>query len=304
MFESNLDKEDMEQLTKLCGPGGKYDLQTEAGRQAVAVKVLERVRLEVPAFDIVPTVCMTDNKFKIGDTIEWWDLDGLTVYQHEPGSMVPFEKVVKKTFTATPNFYSVGAILHWVDLQSGRFGDLAGIQSMMRDRMVAEKSKRLWALLAATVTSSHANYTTSVGSLTKTSLDLAIKTIGDKGGRPKAILGRRLALDAILDFTGATSVEWSDTLKRQIESAGAVGSYRGVPIVQFPDFQDALDKSVIDNQNVYVLAEDAARYVPLTGMIMRQWEDKGTMDWRMAMSEYYALAIIDAAHRIYRIQIT
>lgn len=304
MANVNITKDDAKALAELCGPGGKYDLDTEAGRKAMAVKVLKRIQLEVAAFDIVPFVLDVDNSFSVGDTIQWWDLDGLTVYQHEPGGVRPKSKVVKKTFTATPDFYSVTAVLHWVDRMSGRYGSVAGIQSMMRDRLVGEKSKKLWDLMKSTVTSSHANYASSSGDLAKADLDLAIKTISDKGKRPRAILGRRLALDKILDFGTAAGVDFSEDAKRSIEQTGSLGVYRGVPIVAFPEFQDENDVALIDNQNVFVVADGVGRLAPLDGVGMNQWVDNETQDWNISMHEYYAMALLDVSRSMFRIEIT
>jgi hypothetical protein len=294
----------MKALQELCKPGGKYDLETEAGRQAFAVKVLKRIQLELPAQDLVSLALDTDNSFGVGDTPQWWDLDGLTVYEHEPGSFSPRSKVVKKVYTATPRFFSCTAELNFVDLKSGRYGSLAEVQSMIRDRMIGKRAAVLWALLKASVSSGDANYASASTNLTKAALDQAIRYLTDKGSKPRLILGRHLAVDKIADFADTAGIDWSEQARRLIEMDGMLGVYRGVPVVAINAFQDENDVNIIDNANVFVIGDNLGRHAPTVDLDIRQWEDPDTLKWCIKLFEEYAQVVFNDLRALYRIEIT
>ena len=299
-----INRKDLDELRPLLAKGGKYDLTTEAGREAYAVKVLERVNLLTPAVDIVSFLLDVDNSFGVGDTIQWWDLDGVTVYQHEPGSYVPRSKLVKKTSTATPDFYSAAVSQNMVDLESGRYGGLATVQDKMVDRLVGKRSAVLWALLKTTIPSTAANYTSVAANLDATSLNLAIEYVADKSKKAKAIIGRRLALKAIFGFTGALGADWSPATRQKFEMEGYLGEYRGVPVIMLPDFKDENQMSLIDNANVFVVGDGLGRIATTIPLFQKQWQDNDTLEWVIRMSEEYAMALFDSDRKAFRIQIT
>lgn len=297
-------KEDLQELKELCKPGGEYDLNTDDGRKAMAVKVLKRVNLEIPAVDLASFLLEVDNSFSVGDTPQWYDLGGLTVWQHEPGGYSPRSHVVKKVFTASPNFYSITSTLSWTDRESGRYGSLAGIVDMMRDRLVGEKSYRLWSLMKTSVPSTHANYSSASATLSKAAVDNAIARMHDAGGNPKAIVGRYLAVSEIADFADTAGIDFSEQARREIEMRGMLGTYRGVPVFSFPKFTDELDVELIDSQNVFVVGDKLGKLAPTSGVQMREWEEENTLDWNTKLFEEYMMVIFDVGKQLQRIEIT
>jgi len=299
-----LTKKDVEDLRASFAVGGKYDIKTEQGREAFALKVLEKMNTIVPAVDIVNFILDVDNSFGVGDVPQWIETDGVTVFQHEPGSYAPRSKVSNRTVTAEPDFYSAVVALNMVDLESGRYGSVADIQNLILNRLVGKKSAVLWNLLKTTVTSADANYVSVASNLDKTSLDLGVEYVADKGGRAKAIIGRRLALKAIFGFTGSLGADWSPKMREKFELEGFMGEYRGVPVIMLPDFQDENKVSLIDNMNVFVVGDKLGKVAPTIPLFSRQWQDNDTLEWILRYSEEYALALLDVDKRCYRVEIT
>lgn len=275
-------------------------------RSALAKKITQKLQNEVDQRDL--SGMLLDKEFiPLGTQVEWTLDTPMRVYWHEPGSYAPRTAIYQKVFTLTTEMLSVHPEYEINQLRAGRYGTVAYQAQKARDAVLGAINAKIWNTFVGSIASGSVNYANASGGLTKAALDRAITWTSDQpGGGPRAIVARRPLLDTILDFgTAATPGDtgvFDDATKRQVLTTGAMGSYRGVPLVPLPQWIDANGMNTISGSDVMVVGGGSGKYVVQTDLQSMDEIEVDTLMWHMHIWTRVGVAVFFPL-RNYRINV-
>lgn len=274
-------------------------------RTALAKKITRKLQNEVDQRDL--SGFLLDKEFiPLGTQVEWTLDTPMRVYWHEPGSYAPRTSIYQKTFTLTTEMLSVHPEYELNQLRAGRYGTIAYQSQKARDAILGAINSKIWNTLTGSIATTAVNYANDAGGLTKASLDTAITWCSDQpGGGPKAIVARRPRLDAILDFNTDGSADlgiFDDATKRQVLQTGAIGVYRGVPLIPLPNWIDGNGVNTISSNDVMVVGGGSGKFVVQTDLQSMDDINVDTLIWHIHMWTRIGVAIFFPL-RNYRINV-
>lgn len=178
-------------------------------------------------------------------------------------------------------------------------------------RLDAEVNRRVLALYRAATPSSGANSnyssSTSVG---LPALNLAIRQVKDAATAGDLndnvlIIGRPTMTEQIMDALLGTSGAGSNFLLNSNENfvqngINALGTYRGATIVEMKNYQDDLGNSFFPGNELYVVTQDAAKFVYFGGQRTKEWEENDNWYWHFLTTQNVGVAL-PRTNRVFRI---
>lgn len=221
-------------------------------RSAIALTILEYVKEDIRRADMEALMVDVYN-FNIGESPQWITRKGLKAYVHEPGSYSPRSTITQAILTINTEQVSVHPEFELNQLRAGRYGTIADVRQMASDELLGRKYSIIWSTVIGSITSANSNYTTFASAATAATkllaLDSALDYVDDASpGGIKAIVGRATALGWV-----KTTSLWSEDTKRQIETTGQWGAYKGVPIVQLRQYTDGYGNRWIQDNEILIL---------------------------------------------------
>lgn len=282
-----------------------FDGNNPEKRAALAKKITRKLQNEVDQRDL--SGLLLEKEFiPLGTQVEWTLDTPMRVYWHEPGSYAPRTAIYQKVFTLTTEMLSVHPEYELNQLRAGRYGTIAYQAQKARDAILGAVNSKIWNTVVGSIATTAVNYANSSGGPTKAALDRAITWVSDQpGGGPTAIVGRRPILDRILDFTIGSNGDigaFSDSVKDQILKTGAIGVYRGVPIVPLPQWIDANGRNTIGGEDILVMGSGSGKFVVQTDLQSLDDIEVDTLMWHMHIWTRVGVAVFFPL-RNYRINI-
>jgi hypothetical protein len=272
-----------------------FDSNDLSLRSALAKKITQKLQNDIEQRDL--SGFLLDKEFiPLGTNVEWTLPSKMRVYWHEPGSYAPRTAIFQKVFTLATEMLSAHPEYELNQLRAGRYGTIADQTGMAREALLGAINAKTWSTVVGSITSAGPNYANDTGGLlTKASLDFAINWANDQaGGGAKAIVGRRHLLNPILDFGSVGNVDsgvFSDSVKDQILRTGAIGVYRGVPLIPLMQWVDGNGSNTITNQDVMVMGSGSGKFVVQQNLDSLDNIDIDALIWHIHMWTRVGMAV-------------
>lgn len=287
---SVFDEEKDRQLTELCQQVDWFDQDV---RRAVADTVSEKLEEEIRVEDI-SRYYATQRNYKPGDTPEFTFRKGLKAYVHEPGTYAPRSHFIQRTLTLTTELVSVNPEMEIVQLEAGRYGNLASIKAEAKRELVGHRNATLWNTLIASISSGDTNYravsATPSNTMMKNMVASGLDYIDDVApGGAMAIVGRRSKLGWVNELDAFSS----EAKKERVETAGGkvLGTYLGVPVVALHQYTDGYDINRINADNVMIVAKGTTMFARTERLRSLDNIVADTRMWNIHFSEKYGAAV-------------
>jgi hypothetical protein len=267
------------------------DFEDSKQRQALALTFLKYVQLNVERDNILPLIADVET-VPVGATPQWIVRKGVKAYVHEPGTYAPRSMVTQITNTIQSEMISVHPELEISQLQAGRYGSIADITSMCKEELLGRKYAAAWTTLinSITTTTEGSNYgtynTTSSVTAKKNIIVSGLKWVEDVGKGARAIVGRFTLVADITEFDG-----YSEVTKSEIDRAGWLGRYRGVPIVSLKQYTDGYGVRLINADNIMIVSNETTKLAITEPLQVREAIDIDTLMWHMHMWEKYGFGV-------------
>lgn len=275
-------------------------------RTAIAEKIVKYVSDSIEQTDLA-SIFLPKETIPVGTTAEYALPGELKAYWHEPGSYAPRTRMVQKVFTVPTWMVSAHPEYEISQLEAGRYGNAQDQIKAAKKAIQGAINARVFNTISGAVSSGDVNYYTSVGGITKLSLDNAINYVEDQYEGATAIVGRRNLLSRILDFgidsTYGDTGLFSDNMKDIILKTGNIPFYRGVPIIGLPQWRDGFGKLTIAQDEVLVVGKDIGKYVVNQGLRSKDAIDIDELIWHIHLYMKVGAAIF-FPKRIGKIKIT
>jgi len=125
-------------------------------------------------------------------------------------------------------------------------------------------------------------------------INAALRTVKDQSkSRNVTIIGRATAVETLMDTLLGSLGNGSGFLPESNEEMvrqGKLGSYRGTPIVEIPNFEDGSGTSYWPSDELYVIADDAAKFAFFGGLKSREYLEQDNWYWHyLAKQEFGGL---------------
>lgn len=271
-------------------------------RRAIALTILEYVKEDVKREDMESLLVDVYN-FNIGESPQWVTSKGIKAYVHEPGSYAPRSTITNVVLTIDTEQVSVHPEFELNQLRSGRYGTIADIRQMSVEELLGRKYAIIWSTIFGSIAAGDSNYGTfASGAAAATKLaaiDTALDHVEDKSpGGVKAIVGR----GTTLGFLTTTSL-WSEDTKRQIETTGQMGAYRGVPIVKLHQYTDAYGNKRIDDNEILIVGTGSTKLGRTQELEVLDGLNVDDKMWHMRIDEQYGV-VVHYPIRNYRIHVS
>lgn len=274
------------------------------GRHAMAKKITKELQDDVEQRDLSGLIL--DKEFiPVGTQVEWTLKSKMKVYFHEPGSYAPRTGVFQRVFSLTTEMLSAHPEFEITQLRAGRYGTIADQASDAREAILGATNALIWNTIKGSIGTTDPNYANAAGGITKASLDKALTWCNDQaGGGARAIVGRRHLMDKVMDFNISSTAHniFPESTKEQIMKTGAIGVYRGVPIIGLPQWQDANGFNTISNTDIMIMGSGSGKYVVNQEIESMDDIDIDTLMWHMHMWTKIGAAVF-FPKRNYRINI-
>jgi hypothetical protein len=267
------------------------DFEDSKQRQALALTFLKYVQLNVERDNILPLIADVET-VPVGATPQWIVRKGVKAYVHEPGTYAPRSMVTQITNTIQSEMISVHPEMEISQLQAGRYGSIADITSMCKEELLGRKYAAAWTTLinSITTTTEGSNYgtynTTSSVTAKKNIIVSGLKWVEDVGKGARAIVGRFTLVADITEFDG-----YSEVTKSEIDRAGWLGRYRGVPIVSLKQYTDGYGVRLINADNIMIVSNETTKLAITEPLQVREAIDIDTLMWHMHMWEKYGFGV-------------
>lgn len=280
----------------------QVDWNDPQARRAVALTILEYVQEDVMREDMEALLVDVYN-FNIGESPQWNTVKGLKAYVHEPGSYAPRSTVTQTVLTISTEQVSVHPEFELNQLRAGRYGSIADIRRMAVEELLGRKYSIIWSTILGSIAAGSANYGTfSSGASAATklaALDAAIDYVEDNSpGGVKAIIGRYTSLGWL-----TTTSLWSEDTKRQIETTGQMGGYRGIPVVKLHQYTDGYGNRWITENEILVVGTGSTKLGRNQGLEVMDDINIDDKYWHLRMDEQYGV-VVHYPDRNYRLHVS
>jgi hypothetical protein len=285
MFSDDQD----ERLTELCKSIDWFDPDV---RRAVADTVTTKLEEQIRTEDLARFFSRVKN-YKPGDTPEFTFRKGLKAYVHEPGTYAPRSHFIQRTLTLTTELVSVNPEMEIVQLEAGRYGNIADIKREAKRELLGRRNATLWNVLINSIATTDANYhlggagsNAVIKNLVASGLDYVDDTAP---GGAMAIVGRRSRMGWINELDTFSS----ETKKGRVESSAGkiLGDYNGVPVVALHQYTDGYDVNRINADNIMIVAKDTTMFARTERLRSLDNIVADTRMWNIHFSEKYGAAV-------------
>lgn len=291
-----------EELKAFADEMKQVDWNDPESRRAIALTILEYVQEDVMREDLESLMVDVYN-FNIGESPQWNTVKGLKAYVHEPGSYAPRSTVTQTVLTIDTEQVSVHPEFELNQLRAGRYGSIADVRRMAVEELLGRKYSIIWSTIIGSISSSDANYATFNSGASASSklaaLDAAIDYVEDNSpGGVKAIVGRYTSVGWL-----TTTSLWSEETKRQIETTGQMGAYRGIPVVKLHQYTDGYGNRWITENEILVVGNGSTKLGRNQSLEVMDDIDINTKMWNIRLDEQYGV-VVHYPKRNYRLHIS
>lgn len=263
----------LQALIEAVNADAKENWEDPNWRRAMA-RILTESILEGFRFETFYDQVVSFERVGFDDKFEIQEETGLKVFFIAKGGHIEASALVAERMDVPRDTLGFHVYEFEDKMQAGFAKSAATLRNLAVQRMDWGVIKQVKALIEAAITSPSPYYISGAG-LSQAALNEAIREVRDESLTGTVTLyGRPTMVEQIGDFTG-----FSDEAREEIRRRGLLGVYRGANVVAARNWKDEDGESHIPANELYVIANDAGKFVTYGGLKTKEYVELDNWYW-------------------------
>ena len=188
-------------------------------------------------------------------------------------------------------------------LISGFAETASNLVNLGSQRLGAAVNSRALALFETTHADGTADITTDGSTLTLAKVNTAIAAVREESMGQITMMGRAPAINLFIDeiLGTAPASGYLPETNEEIIRTGKIGTYRGVPVVEIPNYKDGEDRSYWTADDIWIVGDDAAQFRFFGGVRSKEFMEQDNWYWHYIAKQDFGGLVNhpERAHKIY-----